>query len=177
MLISTIDRFIKRFENYLGYLLTFSIVCIVTAQVIFRFVLSKPLSWSQEAATYLLIWMVLLGMVIAQREKANIAVNILTQYFSRYETVIKWIPWISMVLLFSILGFGGAEIARTNSVDTSPTLGIPMWIVFIAFPITAALGLWHLATEIPELIKKNRKEERVAVVITDVIQNRKEKAE
>lgn len=149
---------IGHLENMMAYVFCASIVGIVTAQVVFRFVLSKPLSWSQEAATFLLIWMVLLGMAIAQREGANISIRLLTQYFKKYDRLLKWIPWVSMLLFFAVIGLGGLEIALTHTGDKSPAAGIPLWVVFMGFPVASLLGCWHLMMELLSSISSRKDE-------------------
>ncbi|MEX2460489.1 MAG: TRAP transporter small permease [Paenibacillaceae bacterium] len=151
-----IDRLIRGLENFLAVTLIFGIVGIVTAQVVFRFLLSSPLSWSQEIATFFLIWTTLLGMSIAQREKAHIAVNVLVNWLPKYKSILRWVPWVSMLGLYAIFGFGGAEIAIEHYAQKSPVSGMPMWILFAGFPISAILGVWHLIVEVPVFLRKQK---------------------
>jgi TRAP-type C4-dicarboxylate transport system permease small subunit len=56
------------------------LVCAVTAaQVVFRFILESPLSWSDELGTFSFVWFALLGAAIAVRENAHIGVDALTR--------------------------------------------------------------------------------------------------
>jgi TRAP-type C4-dicarboxylate transport system permease small subunit len=150
-LLAKIDNLVRAFENFLALILVFCIIAIVTTQVVFRFLLSSPLSWSQEVATFLLVWITLLGIAIAQREKAHIAVNILKNWAPSLEPVLCWVPWVAMAVLYIVMGYGGVDIAFTHGGQSSPVSNVPMWIVFAGFPVAAALGLWHLLFEMPDL--------------------------
>ncbi|NIX00358.1 MAG: TRAP transporter small permease subunit, partial [Phycisphaerae bacterium] len=47
----------------------------VTWQVITRFVLKNPSSWTEELATYLLIWVGLLGAAVALHRGAHLGID------------------------------------------------------------------------------------------------------
>ncbi|WP_249870507.1 TRAP transporter small permease [Oceanobacillus saliphilus] len=50
---------------------------VVIMQVFFRFVLSMPLTWSEEASRYLNLWSVLLGAVLAVKHKDHLRVDLI----------------------------------------------------------------------------------------------------
>src|SRR5512141_582919 len=73
--LGAVEAAIGRVENALALALLIAIVVHVSLQVLFRYVLSYSLSWSSELATYMFAWLTLLGMAIAQRERAHIDVQ------------------------------------------------------------------------------------------------------
>jgi TRAP-type C4-dicarboxylate transport system permease small subunit len=87
----TIDRGVARFENVLGIVLVITVVTVVILQIIFRFFLHQPLSWSGETATYLLLWITFLGMAIAQRERAHPAMQVLPKLPGALQRPVDWI--------------------------------------------------------------------------------------
>ncbi len=112
----------------------------VTWQVFTRYVLADPSSWTEELATFLLIWVGLLGACVALHRKAHVGID----YF-----VMKLPPgirgWTECVVhlatgLFSagVLGYGGMVlVTRTLVLDqTSPALGIQMGWVYLALPVS-----------------------------------------
>jgi TRAP-type C4-dicarboxylate transport system permease small subunit len=58
-----------------------------------------------------------------------------------------------MALLFLLIGGGGLALAMANSVQRSPAMGFPIWLVYASMPLAGLLGLWHLATDIPALLR------------------------
>ena len=144
-----IDRQIGRLENALAITFLMVVTCIVVLQIVFRFVLNRPLSWSGEAATYILVWLTFVGMAIAQRERAHVTMDILPKVTGPTGRLIAWLRWGVMAGLFIVLGLGGLDLAIIHSVERSPALDIPTWVVFSALPVGGLLGLWHLSVAMP----------------------------
>ena len=141
------------FENVLGIVLVITVVTVVTLQIVFRFVLNQPLSWSGETATYLLVWITFLGMAIAQRERAHPAMQVLPKMRGVIQKPVDWICWLGAVGMFLFLGVGGLELGMLHHVQRSPATGLPIWVVYCALPVGGALGLWHTFQDLPGLIR------------------------
>ena len=47
----------------------------VLGQVVFRYFLGDPLTWSDELARYLFVWCAFLGWVIAARRRSHLAIG------------------------------------------------------------------------------------------------------
>ena len=58
-------------------LMAFLVIDVVW-QVCSRYLLSNPSSWTEELATFLLVWVGLLGAAVALRERAHLGINYLT---------------------------------------------------------------------------------------------------
>ena len=144
-----VDRQIARFENALAIAFLTVVTCLVMLQIIFRFVLNRPLSWSGEAATYILVWLTFIGMAIAQRERAHVSMDILPKVTGLADRLVAWLRWGAMAGLFVVLGLGGLQLAIIHSVEHSPALEIPTWVVFSALPVGGLLGVWHLFLAMP----------------------------
>ena len=142
-----IDRYVRIVENAAAVAIIFAMVAVVALQVVFRYFLAAPLSWSQEIAEALLVWTTLLGMAIAQRDHAHIAMHLFPSF--EHAFVVRLIAWLAMVLLFGTLAFGGTQLVMQHAMQESPVLRIPYWEFVAMMPIAALLGLWHLAFELP----------------------------
>jgi TRAP-type C4-dicarboxylate transport system permease small subunit len=149
----TIDRGVARFENVLGIILVITVVTVVTLQIIFRFFLHQPLSWSGETATYLLLWITFLGMAIAQRERAHPAMQVLPKLPGALQRPVEWICWLGTAGMFLFLGLGGLELSFLHHVQRSPATGLPIWVVYSGLPVGGTLGLWHTLRDLPGLLR------------------------
>ena len=158
-LINRIDRGIAVCENLFGITLVITVVLVVALQIIFRFVLNQPLSWSGETATYILVWMTMLGMAIAQRERAHVAMQVLPRMSPVAQAVVDWLCWLATLGMFLSLGAGGLELGILHHVQRSPATGVPIWVVYCALPVGGALGLWHTLRDLPRLLKREREGE------------------
>lgn len=63
--------------EHLATLLFILFFIVVILQVFFRFVLSMPLTWSEEASRYLNLWSVLLGAALAVKYKDHLRVDLI----------------------------------------------------------------------------------------------------
>ena len=75
------SRFIKGIDFILSWFLIGLMVLIVfdvSWQVFTRFVMRDPSSFTEELATFLLIWIGLLGSAYALRQKAHLGIDVLT---------------------------------------------------------------------------------------------------
>jgi TRAP-type C4-dicarboxylate transport system permease small subunit len=146
-----LDRLVALFENTLAFVLVVGVLIIVALQIVFRFFLHSPLSWSEEAATYILVWAAFLGLAIAQRDGSHIAMQIFPKI--NESPLGRWSAWTGMVVLFGLLGIGGLRLAIENGGEQSPAMSLPFWVVYMSLPLGALLGLYHSARAIPDLLK------------------------
>lgn len=76
-MIEFINDKITKVINMLMLLLMSGMVAFVFAQVIFRYVLLKPLSWSEELAGYLFSGVIFFGSVLLFRESRHINMSLI----------------------------------------------------------------------------------------------------
>jgi len=109
-------------------------------QVCSRYVFSRPSPWTEELATFLLIWVGLLGAAVAYREHAHLGVDLLPARMApRGRRAVEMMA-LTLTALFCVLVliYGGATLViRTVSLaQTSPALGLPMGYVYLALPVS-----------------------------------------
>lgn len=127
----------------LGMLLLALLVVTTLLQVLSRYVLSKPLDWTEEVARYLFVWVAMLGAGMAAKDRAHFFVDSLLERMDaelrRYVSVVT--GTISSVFLLAI-SWAALELALSNRVQDSPVLTIPMSVPYFAIPV--GLGLMAL---------------------------------
>ncbi len=74
--------FAHRVASALAAALLFAIFVVVLVQVFFRYVLGRPLMWTEEAARYLYVWTCYLGAAVAFRRGAHIRIGVLVDRLS-----------------------------------------------------------------------------------------------
>lgn len=112
----------------------------VTWQVITRFVLKNPSSWTEELATYLLIWVGLLGSAVALNRGAHLGID----YFVGKLTPPKRLLSEAFVFLavsafaISVLLVGGLELVTETFElgQTAPATGLKLGYVYLAVPLS-----------------------------------------
>lgn len=96
--IKTIDK-INSGVKYLVAVLLIILAILVVLQVTTRFIINIPLSWTEELAKYLMIYIVFLGSGLAFRNNQHIAIDFLLEVSSpkTREKLEKLVLWISAI--------------------------------------------------------------------------------
>lgn len=110
---------------------------VIFLQVIFRFVIYVPFPWSEECARYMMVWMAMLGSVVALRWGRHIGVRILVEKIPNqgYDRYIVPFVQLSLIVFLIVLGKQGINLAVFNMHQRSPAMEIPMFIPYLALPV------------------------------------------
>ena len=126
------DRITSRFCVVL-YIL-FSVVSI--NEVILRYVLDSPQSWSEAVSRHLFVWSLFLGAAITMRNYGHISLDFLTRKFSeRLQRASKILA--HLIILFisiKLLTIDGIFLAANAWSQESPALGLPVTFIYAALP-------------------------------------------
>lgn len=111
-------------------------------QVVSRFVLSQPSTWTEEAMRRLLIWMVMLGIVVAFRQGALVSVDLMLR-LSRgtWHRVVRGIVTASSLAFLGVMLWFGIDLAWRVRFQTFASLELSMGWAYAALPVGAALAL------------------------------------
>ena len=108
----------------------------VIVQVFLRYVFSFSLSWSEEVARYLMIWVAFLGGSLALQKGLHIGVELfLVRVSSRTR---RWVSILSkmFILIFLIyLTIGGLKISWAVRDQSSPALLFSMAYAYLSAPV------------------------------------------
>jgi TRAP-type transport system small permease protein len=128
-------------EEIVGGALYLVIVSIVSIQVLLRYVLSSPVSWSDELAVTAFVWVVFLGASSAMKRGMHIGVDALTSLAPRraQDVLAILINLIILWLLYRFVtdGWSFSMLAMTTKV--TPILRIPYGYINLAVPVGSAL--------------------------------------
>lgn len=133
----------KALDNILELLVTVSmgfLVVDVVWQVLTRYLLKNPSSWTEELATFLMIWVGLLGASVALNRGAHLGIDYLVVKLSRRKALCVSLFVFFVIAAFSLLVMvvGGAQLVHRTLVTNqiSPALGLKMGYVYLAIPIS-----------------------------------------
>ncbi len=136
-------------EHVMGVIL-FGMLFVIFLQVFFRYVLNSSLSWTEEIARYLQVYLTFIGAALALKKHVHISLG---------DAMSKRLP-ISMRIVISILInvsigvflfvvlFHGYQILKVVQYQSSASLGIPMAYVYAVIPISAALSIVFVLADI-----------------------------
>ncbi|WP_394250168.1 TRAP transporter small permease [Vibrio profundi] len=132
--------------RHIAGLLLLTMTVIVVAQVLFRYVLNIPLSWTDESSRFLMIYMTYLCLPFVYLTDKNIAMTFVTEIIEkkapRAYSAFCLIGHISAMLVFYIWITFGWNFFKTGSV-MADSLPIPMYFVYIAPPVMMAVTMLY----------------------------------
>ncbi|WP_438318193.1 TRAP transporter small permease [Sporosarcina sp. FA9] len=135
---------LKHLLNVIMAVLTLS----VFAQVIFRFVIRQPLSWTEELAIYCLVWLTFLGAAYAMSLKAHIGVEFFTDLFPlKIRQLLFILATVASIAFYLIMVIQGYDLVRQSLTQLTPVLRLPMGYVYSVIPISGLfliINLIHL---------------------------------
>jgi TRAP-type C4-dicarboxylate transport system permease small subunit len=141
-------RVLRVAENVLIGVLLIATVLTILAQVVFRYVLAQPLSWSTEVATGLLLYIAFVGFAIGVRDNAHVALNLFERRLGdRGRRVARIVELVALAGVLLALGIGTVQYMIEQRDVTTPA-GLPLWTILLAIPLGAALGILHAVAQI-----------------------------
>jgi TRAP-type C4-dicarboxylate transport system permease small subunit len=108
--------------------------------VFFRYVVQDALTWTEETARYLMIWMGFLATGLALREGGHIAVELVLERMpaDAQRAMLVVVRLLSLAFLAVVIGAGWALLVRVSGQRT-PVLGISMMWPYLAIPVGCLL--------------------------------------
>lgn len=140
-----------------------SLLCLLCltliVQVIFRYVFNHPITWSEEIARYLFVWITMLGFSYNARTDNDISMVLVFQKFSDgTKKAIRLIRDFVGLVLFGFLTIHAIDYFLGQIPSKSPTLLFSMGFLGISVPIGTLLAsvqfCLHFYDDIRMLIKK-----------------------
>lgn len=138
----TVFEIMDRSVNWFLAILMFGMVIIVSAQVWYRFVLNDPLSWSEEAARYLFVWISFMGAAAGVRYQVHLGIDLLDKLLSpgACRVAVVLVNLIIQIFLLVII-YWGFKILGVIQFQESPSMHISMRYPYMAVPVGAIFML------------------------------------
>ena len=121
-------------------------------QVISRYFLETPSSFTDELARYLMIWVGILGAAYASGQNMHVAIDVLPSKLSTSaQNRLKFLVRILIILFcFFALVIGGSRLVYITHVldQSSPALQLPLSVVYMVIPISGLLIIYYKISDI-----------------------------
>jgi len=137
-----IGYILNRVEDALLVTVLSASVLIIFWQVIRRYVFNSSLSWSEEIARFMFIWISWLGISLGQGKGQHISVTLLTDRLKGrlQNAVLVFSDLITFAISLVVLWYGYVVMVQTMHQGTSSAaLNIPMYLIFMAVPFSSFL--------------------------------------
>jgi TRAP-type C4-dicarboxylate transport system permease small subunit len=135
----------RRVLEALSVALLAAYAALVLLQVLFRYVLNQPLFWAEEVIRYGLVWSVLLGSALVAHDRGHVRIDIIEAFVGPTgQRVVRAIAGALTWAFVVILTYAGVQFVARTVFQSSASLGVPMWTVYAAVPVGAAIEAWFM---------------------------------
>lgn len=141
----------KNIEGSLLFILSAMMVILAFLQVVMRFIFNNSLTWSEELTRYCFIWLIYIGISLGVKEQKHIRMGALLVFMNdKYKRIIENMANIFFSIFCLVIIYFGTILSLKILAfsQTSPALGVPMGLVYIAAPIGMCLTLIRLIQNI-----------------------------
>ena len=156
-----VKKSIDRVIEFLTCALFIIMIAVASWQVLSRFILKNPSTFTEELLRYSLIWLAMLATAYVVGRSEHIAITYLRDRLdeksgSKLDIVIQ-----GFFLLFSaiIMVYGGAKAVSLTMAQISPALHLPMGYVYLALPLSGVFILFYSTVNIINIINRKKTNE------------------
>ena len=118
-----------------------SIALIVSTSIFFRYVLNDSITWSEEIAKYLMVWMVFVGAPVAMVQSRHIAIEMFPNLFRpRIRALIFLIVNLLIVMTMAFWTYRGFTYTVGGMSQVMSSFDkIPLGVVFASIPFGSCI--------------------------------------
>lgn len=149
------SAFKQKVNTILGHVLVLimSIMVInVLWQVFSRYILGTPSSFTDELARFLMIWIGILGAAYVSGKNGHVSIDVLVRRTSQSSQRKMKQLVNSFIILFCLFAMviGGLRLVYVTYLleQYSPSLGLPLAVVYMVLPISGILIIYYKITDL-----------------------------
>ncbi len=136
---------IQRVLTWVMVLAVAILIVPVTLQIVARFTEIIPrYIWTEELSRFCFIWMVMIGAILAVRERMHFDVDLWSNLSPRQDALLRMISNACVLAFTLVTIYWGIEFTQFGWNQTSELADLPMWLIFIAWPFTGLIWLLFL---------------------------------
>ncbi len=122
---------------------------LIFAQAAGRYALDFSLTWSEELARFLMVWISMLGGAVAARRRLHVGFEALTDLLpGPLRRAVRAAGFVIALGVFGVMGWYGFVLARFNMRQLSAALEWPMGVPYAAIPAGSVLLVLFLVEEL-----------------------------
>jgi len=141
MFLKAIQSVMVFLEKVLAVLVAVMVLLVFT-NVLTRYVFRVSIAWSQEIASFIFVFIVAIGSVVALARDEHLNVQFY-EYFNS-PVLTRFFKGISLIIMAAALGllvFGGTQLVQIGMGHPAPVTGIPLGLVTLVVVVSMAAML------------------------------------
>jgi TRAP-type C4-dicarboxylate transport system permease small subunit len=139
------DSMLARVEGWGLMFLVAVMTVVVLLQVIYRYLLSQPLYWSEELARYLFVWISILGATLSVQRRGHFGMDFFFRMFpEKGKRLLIFLIYLLMGGVVAVLLVQGIALVQKTAAQQSPAMEISMGWAYACLPVGSCLMAIHL---------------------------------
>jgi len=136
---------IYSFTKNIAIVMFIGMLVLSMLQVFCRYVLKISLSFTEELARFLFIWVTFLGTAMALKKNQHVCMELLLEQLpATARKVIELVGTITSAVIYLIMIWSGYVVVSKTMRQTSAALNLPMGLVYAVVPVCGILMLLFL---------------------------------
>ncbi len=127
----------------------------IIVQIVLRYVFNAPLVWTDEAASYLFVWISFLGWAMATRKRIHIGIGLVADRLPPRGR--RWLHafWCAATIAFAlVLLVVGVAVTRRNVDVQMVSIDYAIWPVYLVVPIAAACLVLYGVRDLITIVRR-----------------------
>lgn len=144
MIKKAIKQLDKHFEEYFMAILLILMTLVMLIQVVMRYVFNSALSWPEEFCRYCFIYMTFLTIGFCVSRQSMLRLDLIIKVIpKKVGDILEFIIWIMCLVFFIYMFIYSIKLVNLTitSSRTSPTMGIPYYIIYLSTILGFGLGI------------------------------------
>ena len=122
-----------------------TMACIVFANVSLRYLTNFSITWAEEVARYLMIWMTFLGAGLALRQGSHAAIGNLQELLGpKFGRLLRVVVVLLLLVFCALMAWTGYEYMTRMSRQVTPATRVSFGYIYAAMPVGFLLFIVHL---------------------------------
>lgn len=135
-------------DSVLSFLLIFTVLLLlvpVSLQIFSRYTdLIPRYMWTEEMSRFFFVWLIMLGATLGVREKMHFDVDFLPELSAQNNRRLLFVCQFFMLIFSAVIFYWGIAFTQFGWNQTSELADMPMWWIFIAWPVSGFLWMVFL---------------------------------
>ncbi|WP_181706532.1 TRAP transporter small permease [Chthonobacter rhizosphaerae] len=129
----------NRLVSWTGWLAVIPLVALIVlfnAAVVMRYAVGQPIHWTEEMSGLLMIWIVMIGAIAAERDNQHLSITVFTDLLARRPRLVLDVVFdLASVALLLTVAWLGWQLSQSVSFKLTDILRISWFWIDVAVPI------------------------------------------
>ncbi|MGI6035212.1 MAG: TRAP transporter small permease [Limnochordia bacterium] len=154
-------RFLDRFENYAIIVLLSLMTILVFIATMARYVFFFPITWGEEAARYMMVWLAYIGASAGLKRGSHLGVEVFVSSLpKKWHWALDALRYLIIIVFNVLVIILAAQILRNQKAtgQISPALEIPIYYAYAAVPFGIGLMTIGAVQQLIEAVATRNRE-------------------